>query len=225
MLLSTSTNISRCQMRVDEVHALIEELRRELDAEDELREKTLKLTREVVRLSGDAVRALHRGDMATAREKIDEGMKKVSEIREMLRDHGNIYFTGYVQTAHQELVEAVLLYSYLKGERAPSHRELGIPAADYVLGIGDFIGELRRHFLITLMEGDLEKAEKVFRFMESVYSDLMMLDYPKGLVNVRQKQDQARKTVERTLEDITRAKLERELEDKLKSVLGRIGGS
>jgi len=57
--------------------------------------------------------------------------------------------------------------------------------------------------------------------MEHIYEEIMRLDYPKGVVNVRQKQDSARKLVERTLEDLTRAKLTKKLEDKIGEVLRR----
>ncbi|MEO2152468.1 MAG: haloacid dehalogenase, partial [Thermococcus sp.] len=55
--------------------------------------------------------------------------------------------------------------------------------------------------------------------MERVYNALITLEYPKGLVNVRGKQDQARYTLERTLEDLTRAKLNKSLEEKLEKAL------
>jgi len=55
--------------------------------------------------------------------------------------------------------------------------------------------------------------------MESIYEELMTLEYPKGLVNIRQKQDQARYILERTLEDLTRAKISKALEEKLKEAL------
>ncbi len=56
--------------------------------------------------------------------------------------------------------------------------------------------------------------------MENVYNALMTLEYPKGLVNIRTKQDQARHILERTLEDLTRAKLNKKLEEKLKAAVG-----
>ncbi len=201
----------------------MEEVKRELDLKDELREKTLRLTREVVRLSGDAIKALHRGDYEKARKKLEAAGVRVREIRGLLPEHGDIYFTGYVQTANQEFVEAILLHSYLSEGTIPSPAELGVPATDYALGVGDFIGELRRRFLLTLMDGRVDDASVIFEFMEAVYNELMGLDYPKGLVNVRQKQDQARRVVERTLEDLTRAKLEDKLEGQIRNAMGRLG--
>ncbi|ASJ04475.1 translin family protein [Thermococcus barossii] len=204
-----------------EMKEIIEEIRTVLDEKDVLREEALRLTREIVRLSGDAIKALHRGEPEKAFDRLKLAGERVTELREKLSGHPDIYFTGYVQSAHQEFVEASLFFAYITGGTFPSPAELGVPHADYALGIGDFIGELRRRFLILLLEGDIEKAENVYRFMEEIYEELMNLEYPKGLVNIRSKQDQARHILERTLEDLTRAKLSRELEEKLETAIGR----
>lgn len=198
---------------------IVSEIRAVLDEKDALREEALKLTREIVRLGGDTIKALHRGEIEKAEERLKLAREKVAQLRERLADHPDLYFSGYVQSAHQEFVEATLFYSYIAGRDFPSPGELGVPAADYALGIGDFIGELRRHFLRLLLEGKLGKAEEVYRFMEETYEELMTLEYPKGLVNIRQKQDQARHILERTLEDLTRAKLSKSLEEKLEKTL------
>ncbi|WP_456421647.1 haloacid dehalogenase [Thermococcus sp.] len=202
-----------------EMEGIIEAIRHVLDEKDSLREEALKLTREIVRLSGDTVKAIHRNDLTLARKRWGEASERVEKLREMLKDHPDLYHSGYVQTAHQEFVEASLLLSYVIGKDYPWPWELGVPEADYVLGVGDFIGELRRYFLHRLLEGDIETAERVYREMESVYNALITLEYPKGLVNIRQKQDQARYVLEKTLEDLTRAKLNKSLEEKLERVL------
>lgn len=202
-----------------EIEGIVEIIRRELDEKDSLRENALKLTREIVRLSGDTVKALHRGDLSTARERFKMASEKVGELGEKLKGHPDLYYTGYVQSAHQEYVEAALLLSYITGEGYPLPGDLGVPKADYALGLGDFIGELRRYFLLRLLEGNLEMAERTYREMERIYNALMTLEYPKGLVNVRQKQDQARYILERTLEDLTRAKLSKSLEEKLDYIM------
>ncbi len=198
---------------------IIEEIRKVLDEKDMLREEALKITREIVRLSGDSIKALHRGEVELAHGRIEEAGKRIEELNEKLTAHPDLYFTGYVQNAHQEFVEAVLFYSYITGSEFPSPEELGVPEAHYLLGIGDFIGELRRHFLLLLMDGRIGEAQRVYEAMNLVYEELMTLEYPKGLVNIRQKQDQARYIIERTLEDLTRAKLTKSLEEKLNNAL------
>ena len=211
--LSSQSNISL--VVVVNISEIIAEIREVLDKKDELREEALKLTREIVRLSGDSIKALHRGELKIAKERLKKAEDLVKRLKEGLKGHEDLYFTGYVQNAHQEYVEALLFYRYLLGEKFPSPREIGIPEADYALGIGDFIGELRRHFLNLLLKGEIERAQEVYAFMEKVYDGLVTLEYPKGLVNVRQKQDQARYILERTLEDLTRAKINKDLEKKL----------
>lgn len=202
-----------------DIEAIIDSIRKTLDEKDSLREEALKVTREIVRLSGDTVKALHRGDLRLAEQRWKEARERVLKVREMLANHPDLYYAGYVQTAHQEFVEASLLMSYVTGRPYPEPSELGVPEADYALGVGDFVGELRRYFLHRLLEGDIATAEKVYSEMERVYNALTTLEYPKGLVNVRQKQDQARYVLERTLEDLTRAKLNRSLEEKLEKAL------
>lgn len=202
-----------------DVSKIVEEIARVLDEKDEVRERTLKITREIVRLSGDAIKALHRKNFGLAEEKLEKAEGLVKQLGDILEHHKDIYFTGYVQTAHQEFVEALLFYRYLKGLEFPMPGEIEIPEADYALGLGDLIGELRRHVFLAMLEGNLEEAERTYMDMEHIYEELMRLDYPKGLVNLRQKQDSARKLVERTLEDLTRAKLTKELEDRIGEVL------
>ncbi|AMM53868.1 haloacid dehalogenase [Pyrococcus kukulkanii] len=203
-------------MKIGEIVWRIKE---ELDKKDSLREDALQITREIVRLSGDSIKAMHRGELKVARERLIKAKELVSILKEKLKDHPDLYYVGHVQTANQEFTEAILLYHYLTDRNFPDHKELGIPPQDYILGVGDFIGELRRYFLINLMQGRIEKAEEAYKFMEDVYEELMTLEYPKGLVNIRQKQDQARYILERTLEDLTRAKLNMRLEEKLEEVI------
>ena len=204
-------------MRIEDV---IERIRKRLDEIDGAREEALQMTREIVRLSGDAVKALHRGELEKAKERLKLAGNLVAELKDLLSPYPMLYYSGYVQSAHQEFVEANLLLSYLVGEELSSPWDLGVPEADYLLGLGDFIGELRRHFLHLLLRGEIDKAEEVYRFMEKLYGELMTLEYPKGVVNVRAKQDQARYVLERTLEDLTRAKLNKSLEEKLEAAMG-----
>ena len=198
-----------------ELKEIIAEIRTVLDEKDALREEALRLTREIVRMSGDTIKALHRGDVGEAEKRLKLAREKVEELRKKLENHPDLYHTGYVQSAHQEFAEASLFFAYITGGDYPSPEELSIPHADYALGIGDFIGELRRHFLLLLLDGNIDEAERTYRVMEKTYEELMTLEYPKGLVNIRGKQDRARNILERTLEDLVRAKLSKSLEIKL----------
>lgn len=202
------------------IEEIIEGIRKILDEVDEAREEALRITRDIVRLNDDAVKAMHWGNLEKARKRLKAAGNLVEELKKLLSPYPMLYYSGYVQSAHQEFVEASLLLSYLEKRDLPSPWDLGVPEADYLLGLGDLIGELRRHFLLLLLRGNIERAEEVYSFMEKLYEELMSLEYPKGVVNVRVKQDQARHVLERTLEDLTRAKLNKSLEEKLKAAIG-----
>jgi len=59
-----------------EIEEIIESIRKVLDEKDSLREEALKVTREIVRLSGDAVKAVHRNDLNLAEERLSEAGKE-----------------------------------------------------------------------------------------------------------------------------------------------------
>lgn len=185
---------------------IIREIKRVLDEKDDLREKALKMTRKIIRLSGECIRAIHRGDFGLADERLSEAEKLVGRLGGMLEGHPDLYYSGYVRDAHQEYVEALLFYSYVEGSEFPLPADVGVPESHYLLGLGDLVGELRRYFLELLVRGDLEGAEKLCRSIKKLYDELSILEYPKSLVNIRHKQDNARYILERTLEDLIRAK-------------------
>lgn len=185
---------------------IIDKIKNVLDEKDSLREEALKITRKIIRLCNECIKALHQDDSSLAAEKLDKTRKLVAKLKEMLKDHPDLYYTGYVKNAHQEYVEALLFYNYLEGKKFPSPDEIGVPEAQYLLGLGDLIGELRRYFLEMLVKGDLKRAEEICKSIKELYDELSLFEYPKGLVNVRHKQDNARYILERTLEDFIRAK-------------------
>ncbi len=185
---------------------IIQEIKNVLDEKDELREEALRMTRKIIRLCGECIRAIHQEDSNLAAEKLGEARRLVKGLGRMLEGHPDLYYAGYVRNAHQEYVEALLFHNYVNGEEFPSPQEIGIAESQYLLGLGDLIGELRRYFLETLVKGDLEKAEKVCRSIKELYDEFSVFEYPKSLVNIRHKQDNARYILERTLEDLIRAK-------------------
>ncbi|BDH78955.1 haloacid dehalogenase [Methanothermobacter tenebrarum] len=185
---------------------IIGEIKKVLDEKDELREEALKITRKIIRLCGECIRAIHRNELNLAGEKLNKAGKLVEDLGRMLMGHPDLYYAGYVKSAHQEYVEALLFYNYVNDLEFPLPQEVGVPESQYLLGLGDFIGELRRYFLENLVKGDLEGAEKVCRSIKDFYDELSILEYPRSLVNIKHKQDNARYILERTLEDLIRAK-------------------
>lgn len=187
-----------------EIEKVVERLMGVIDEKDELRERALKETREIIRASRETISALHDGKMSV--EAIDSARRELEDLKDSLREHGDILYSGYIQSAAQELTEAYLLYSYVSGKDMPQSEELGVEATDYLLGLCDFVGELRRHMLHSLIKKDMNGAERDYDTIERIYRSLAPADYPRGLINLKQKMDACRAIMEKSLEDLARAK-------------------
>jgi len=91
-----------------------------------------------------------------------------------------------------------------KGE-VPSPADLKAPFDAYILGLCDVVGELRRKVLDSLRKDRVNDAIKFFNYMEEIYSEILKLHYPQGLIPLKPKQDAMRSIIERTRSDITMA--------------------
>ena len=185
---------------------IIGKIREVLDEKDQVRENALKITRETVRLSAEAIRAIHRGELENAKSTIKEVKKKLENLATELREHPDIYFSGYVYSAYQEYVEAAVLLSILEGSKIPSPEDLNVPYVPYLLGLGDVIGELRRQILDAIRKDQLDQGEFFLGIIEEIYEALSTLGYPNAIVpGLRHKCDVARNILEKTRGDLTNA--------------------
>jgi translin len=184
---------------------IIEKIRTRLDEKDRLREKVLKVSRETVRLCGEAIRAVHTRNYEKARNKKDLAMEKLEDLK-MLAENAPEFLSSYLTIAFQEYVEASILLNLIETDAFLSPEELKVPYVPYLLGLGDVIGELRRFALDALRLNNIEEMQRMLFLMEKIYSELLLLDYPKAIVpGLRRKVDVGRSLVERTRGNVTTA--------------------
>ncbi len=197
-----------------DIKEIAENLRGVLDATNRVREDALQMSREVIRLSANSIRASHREDFDEACELKAQARKKVDETKQMLRDKLEIYYTGYVQDAQKEYAESELTYAIIREMPFPSQTELGVEAAAYLNGLAEAIGESRRHVLDVMRSGDMERAERILRIMDDVYYILITFDYPDAVTQgLRRQTDMVRGVLERTRGDLTLLQEQHRLED------------
>lgn len=202
---------------------LAENMLSSFDAKDRAREESLKLSREVIRFCSSAIRSIHRGELKEAERLMNEAGASLQRIRDQLKDHQDIRYAGFVDGAEQEYAEARSVYSITTAQRILTPEEIGVDPVNYLGGLGDTTGELRRHILNLIREGRPKEGEIFLDIMEEIYHLLMLFDYPDAITRgLRRKGDLARSMLERTRGDLTNAiemgKVEaslRTLEDKL----------
>ena len=194
----------------------------DLKAKDAAREASIRSLRLLIRTCGDGIRSLHRGDADGARRAKEEASRLVEKLKGDLSDHPDLYHTNFVNAGLTEYAELTVVLELLTEKRLPESGEIGVPAVAYLNGLGDAIGEVRRHILNLLRQEAVAEAEEYLQIAEEIYDGLMTFDYPRALTgDLRRRQDVARSLLERTRADVTSAMLQKNLSDRLESFGGR----
>jgi len=203
----------------------IDRIQSELTSYDKARESLQTLTRDATRLCSWAIVQVHRGQLEEANKTLADAKKLLNELDGLLATHSELPQFGQVLVAFQEFAEAKLLFHIKKTGKVASQQEVGTSSTAYLLGMLDFIGELRRMTLDSLRRGDEAGAQTLLSTMELVYEDLMSLDHTSILPNFRRKLDADRRIVEATRGDVATDLRRVSLEKALRSVERKLATS
>jgi len=207
------------------LETITERIRAKLDARNAARDRTLILSREIIRTSANTIRAAHRSELDRAREMLRGAREAVVQMRCTLQEHPDIYNAGYVHDCQKELAEAAAFVALIGGEALPDPDELSVEYPAYLNGLGEAIGELRRFTLDRMRVGDLPRAETLLSTMDEIYYVLVTMDYPDALTGgLRRTTDSARGIIEKTRGELTTALRQDELRSAIRDALALLGG-
>lgn len=200
---------------LDNLEALGEEIKSRLEAKDIAREQAIKLSREVIRYSGQSIKALHRREFENSRMKIELAKEKLDELKTYLNPYPDLKF-NLSRDAEKEFAEAKITFSILVEGNLRSPEELGVEDANYLNALGESIGEMRRYLLDNMRKGDLSQGEDLLSTMDDIYNVLILMDFPESITGgLRRTLDLSRGIIEKSRSDLTLAIKQKELEDKL----------
>ena len=200
-----------------------ERIQAELLSYDKAREKLQTLTRNATRLCSWAIVQAHRGKLGEAAKTLNEAKRALDELQNLLTAHTELPQFGQVLVAFQEYAEAKLLFHLKKNGTIASMHEVGTSSTAYLLGMLDFLGEMRRMILDALRHGNAELAKNLLTKMEGLYEELMSLDRTSILPNYRRKLDADRRILEATRGDVATDLRRVSLEKALRSVERKLG--
>ncbi len=168
------------------------------------RDRALNEGRQIIRLSANAVRAVHRAEYDDAASLLAEAETLLAALIEHLTPYPNLYWQGYVQDAMKEYAEARMTMAMVSGAPLPSPATLKIEDAPYLNALAEAASELRREVLDALRHGQTERAERLLAMMDAAYDVLVTIDFPDGITGgLRRTTDQFRAVLERTRNDLT----------------------
>lgn len=199
--------------RGDELAALGESVRSQLEQTHRAREEALARCRETIRACGLAIRAVHRLDAATAAERRGEAETALRQAQASLRPYPSLAAAGFLHDAEKEYAEACLTPALIEGASLPGPETLGVGMAAWLNGLAEAASELRRHLLDRLRAGEVARGEALLVAMEDVYDMLVTVEYPDAITGgLRRAADALRAVVERSRADVTTTVLQSQLQ-------------
>lgn len=186
------------------------------------KDSIFEFSRISIRSSGSAIVELHRGNIEKAATHLRNAEGTIRDLEGILRKRKELKCLGNVTVAYQEYAEAKILYGIITKHRLLSLKEVDVKIEPYLLGLLDFLGELRRRCLNFLKKGELADAENTLKTMEGIYEDLYSIDHTRIISGFRHKMDTARKLIEITRGDVVNEFRRLSLENALKSLEKRL---
>jgi translin len=184
--------------------ATLVSIERHLKSREDRRADLAERARRLRRSAQSTMTRLHAG--ADVRSAIAEVRRETAALARWVRGHA----TADAALAHdalQEGVEACLLDALFRGVILPSPRTLGVEPEEYLLGLGDAVGELRRLVLSDLAAGRVDDAERRLAELEALHHILLRFETTRAIVALKPKQDTARGLVEKTRGEVTMARM------------------
>ena len=207
------------------IESVSEDARQALARKNQAREAALSRCRDSIRNSANGIRAVHRADFETADGLIGKAGTLLAEAKLALARDLDIFYAGFVHDAQKEYAEASITLAVVARREMPSPQDLDVEVAAYLNGMGEAVGELRRHLLDALRAGDVDHCEETLEVMEEMYGNLVTFDFPDAMTGgLRRTTDSVRGILERTRGDLAVAVRQRALEHRLADFEKRLQG-
>ncbi len=208
----------------DELNTIAESLRAEMNTKNEVRDRAVSRSRELIRLCSEAIRAVHRREWDSVDAKLALIRDFATEMTEALDAHPELYHAGYTQDALKEVVEAHTLAAIIRQRPLPDAAALRVSAATYLNGLAEAATELRR-FILDIMRQEVShsaEAERLLECMDAIYDQLVTFDFPDAITNgLRRQTDVVRGVLEKTRGDLTTSFRQQMLQEALKRAQSR----
>lgn len=189
---------------MDTLSIIIEAIRADLTRRNDVRDATLRRSRELVRLCANSIRAVHRHEFDEAAGLLAQARAAAAEMVADLANLPDLYYTGYTQDALKELAEAHLVHAFVTGAPLPSPEALHVPSSTFLNGMSEAASEMRRFALDMIRLGRVEEALPYLAIMDEVYSQQITIDFPDAITGgLRRQTDVLRGILERTRGDVT----------------------
>src|SRR5207237_10756426 len=130
------------------------------------------------------IRAVHRSDEPETLRLTAEARTCLDEAASAMAAHPDVMYAGFFHDAAKEYAEARLTHALVAGQPLPSAVEVGVDPPAYLNGMGEAVGEMRRHLLDLMRRGALERSEEIVGYMDAIFYLLVSMGSPDPLTAV-----------------------------------------
>ena len=195
---------------------ILNEGKSDLIETNKFRDNNQRIMRKTIRFSKQAILSIHQKKFLESKKLLKKAKDNIEKLQLLAIKHPKTIFTGLYSAMLQEYCEASIFFSLIQEKKFITPKQLNVPYSEYILGLADVIGELRRLSLDSLREDLIENGKENLAKMEEIYLELLALDEAFILIpELRRKCDIARKIIESTRGDITQSVRIKSLENYL----------
>jgi translin len=208
---------------MNNLDVITERLQAELETKNAIRDQALAGSRSLTRCCANTIRAIHRETWDEAISGLEEAKTAASRLIASVQEHPDLYYSGYVQDALKELVEACVTFALVRGEPLPTPDVLKVTSATYLNGLAEAASEMRRTILDIIRLDHRDEAEHLLDAMDAIYGTLMTFDFPDVITGgLRHRVDSLRGVLERTRGDLTNSLRQQQLQKALAELKDRL---
>jgi predicted translin family RNA/ssDNA-binding protein len=152
-------------------------LKAEMEDYDARRDRIIKQSRDITKLSKQAIYSLHRDDAKTAKQQLADAEKIITALLKEVKDDPSLR-GGSLSGGLEEYAEAKSFMRFLESGTLITCKELKfVDAEEYLGGLSDLTGELMRHAVLRATKRDKQTVAKVRDLIDAIYGQFVMFDF------------------------------------------------
>lgn len=154
----------------------------------ELRESLIKESRDIIRLSREAIQFIHHKEYDKAKKLLDKAQSIIRDLNEDELKNPRLKYSGFWLDTTKEFAEAyltfVIISDILEGKslKIPTPETLGILEEAWVLGLCEAAGEVKREIFMLIEKNDFKKARKLLGIISEIYGLVSSLLLPNAII-------------------------------------------
>jgi predicted translin family RNA/ssDNA-binding protein len=156
--------------------AAIDAIRQRMEAYDKLREEVIKQSRDVQKLSKQAIFAVHRGNLKDCRIKLDQAMAIAVKILVIVNEHPTLR-QGAFGNSLEEWAEGAMTLEWAEKQVVMSMEDMKVVNYhEYIGALSDFSGEIGRMAVASAAKRDVESVRRVLQVDVAIAGALMLVN-------------------------------------------------